>query len=82
MLTIAKEITPNALFIQGDMRRLQLREKFDAILITGKTFTYMITNEDVMNALHSINLHLKRKGLLIFDNYNAAKMIQVEEPKE
>mgnify|MGYP001582545664 CR=1 FL=1 len=31
----------------------------------------MTENKDVMNALNSINKHLKKNGILIFDNFNA-----------
>ena len=71
MIKIAKEVEPKAKFVQGDMRNLKLKDKFDAILITGRSFTYMTTNEDVMSALKSINKHLKKKGFLIFDNFDA-----------
>jgi len=71
MLKIAKEVEPRARFIPGDMRKIRLNEKFDAVLITGRSFTYMTTNKDVINALKSINKSLKSKGILLFDNFNA-----------
>ena len=54
MLDIAKEVEPKARFIQADMRKLKLRKKFDAIIISGRSFTYLTTNEDIQNALKSI----------------------------
>ena len=71
MLAIAKEVEPKGKFIQGDMRYLKLKEKFDAILITGRSFTYMTTNDDVNKALKSINSCLKQNGILVFDNFDA-----------
>ena len=53
------------------MRNLKIRERFDAVLIIGRSFTYMTTNQDVMDALRSINQLLKKDGMLIFDNFNA-----------
>lgn len=76
MIKIAKEVEPKARFIQGDMRKLKLKDKFDAILIAGRSFTYLTTNEDVMNALKSINKTLKKNGVLIFNNFNAEVIFQ------
>ena len=81
MLKIAKGVEPKARFIYGDMRNLRLRGKFDAILITGRSFTYMATNDDVISSLTSINNHLKRKGVLIFDNFNAEAIFDNFEKK-
>lgn len=64
MLKIAKKASPEAEFIQGDMRNLKMRKKFDAILITGKSFTYMVTNQDIMSTLQSIYGHLEKEGIL------------------
>jgi ubiquinone/menaquinone biosynthesis C-methylase UbiE len=71
MIKIAKEVEPKAKFIQGNMRNLKVKDKFDAILITGRSFTYMTTNDDVMNTLKSIHRCLKKNGFLIFDNFDA-----------
>src|SRR3989338_6818460 len=54
MLKIAEEDESKASFIQGDMRNIKLKIKFDAILITGRSFTYMTTNKDIINTLKSI----------------------------
>jgi len=71
MIKIAKEVAPKAKFVQGDMRNFKTKGKFDAILITGRSFTYMTKNEDVMNTLKSIRKHLNKDGFLIFDNFDA-----------
>lgn len=71
MLKIARELHPQVLFIQGDMRDFHLDQSFDAVVISGRSFTYMTTNEDVLNALKSIHRCLKSDGILIFDNFNA-----------
>ena len=74
MLEIAREVESNANFIQGDMKNLDLKEKFDAILITGRTFTYLTDNRDVLSTLRSVYNTLNEKGILIFDNFNAFKI--------
>jgi SAM-dependent methyltransferase len=74
MLAIAREVAPEARFIQGDMRRFSVRRKADAVLIAGRSFTYMTTNQDVLAALKSIHKALKPGGILIFDNFDAARI--------
>lgn len=81
MLAIAKEVAPKAKFVQGDMRHVKLRQKFDAVVISGRSFTYMTTNKDVMNALSSINKVLKKDGLFIFENFNAEEIISIKKKK-
>ena len=71
MLKIAKELEPTAKFMHGDMRDLKLKNNFDAILITGRSFTYMTTNEEVIQTFKSIHKILRNNGILVFDNFNA-----------
>lgn len=79
MLNVAKEVEPKAQFIQADMRDLKFRKKFDAVIISGRSFTYLTTNEDVQNTLKSIYKILNKGGILIFDNFNAEKMISMKK---
>ncbi len=74
MLAIAREENPQARFIQGDMRRFSVRKKVDAVLIGGRSFSYMTTNQDVMGALGSIHRALKPEGILVFDNFEASRI--------
>ncbi|HLP49057.1 MAG TPA: class I SAM-dependent methyltransferase, partial [Candidatus Kapabacteria bacterium] len=71
MLQIARQNHPEAAFVQGDMRDLHLPRNYESIIITGRSFCYMTTNKDVMAALQSIYRTLKKKGILIFDNFKA-----------
>ena len=71
MIEIAKELVPDGNFIIGDMRNLELDEKYEAVIVTGRTFTHMTTNHDVMFALNSIHEVLEKEGWLLFDNFDA-----------
>jgi SAM-dependent methyltransferase len=71
MLQIALRENPTAHFVHGDMRRFNVPSKFDAILVGGRSFTYMTSNEDVLGALRSIRQALRPKGVLVFDNFDA-----------
>ncbi len=59
MIKIAKEVEPKAIFITGDMRNLMLNKKFDSILITGRSFTYLVQNREIMKTLQSAHKCLK-----------------------
>ncbi|KUO69314.1 MAG: hypothetical protein APF77_16105 [Clostridia bacterium BRH_c25] len=74
MLGIAKENNPDIQFLQRDMRELGFDENFDAVLITGRSFTYMLRNDDVNRCLESVNKALKDSGIFIFDNFNASEL--------
>lgn len=81
MLKIARKVEPKADFIQGDMRKLNLKKKFDAVIVSGRSFTYMTTNSDVESAFNSIFKVLKKGGILIFDNFNAERMMESDKRK-
>jgi len=57
--------------LRQDMRRLKLRERFDAVSCLGSAFTYMRTHRDVVNALRSFYRCIKDGGILIFDCFDA-----------
>ena len=76
MLDIAREVEPKAKFIQGDMRNLKVNDKFDAVLVTGRSFTYLTQNKDVISTLKSIHRCLKQGGILIFDNFDAERIFE------
>jgi len=72
MLRIARRVAPAAWFVGADMRKFSFTRKFDAVLITGRSFTYMTDNPDVLSALQSVHAALRPRGLLIFENFDAA----------
>ena len=81
MLAIAKKVEPKANFVQSDMRKMRFKKKFDAIMITGRSFSYLTKNKDVQKTLDSVYMNLKRGGVLIFDNFNAEKIISLKKKK-
>jgi SAM-dependent methyltransferase len=71
MLAIAREEFPQIEVQQGDMRSFDLNAEFDVILITGRAFCYLSSNEDVLRCLSCVFAHLKPEGIVIFDNFHA-----------
>jgi ubiquinone/menaquinone biosynthesis C-methylase UbiE len=82
MLKIARKRSPNTDFRQGDMTRLKLDKKFDAILITGRTLSYITKNKGLTDTFKGIHKTLKPKGVLIFDVIDAFEFIKNMDEKE
>ncbi|WP_291152913.1 class I SAM-dependent DNA methyltransferase [Flavobacterium sp. UBA7680] len=75
MIAIAKERNKNSSFIQGDMRDFKLDKPVDSILITGRSTSYLITNDDMNRTFDSIYKNLNENGILIFDFIDANRFI-------
>jgi len=55
------------IFIQGDVRNVDLGQKFDAVLMMFAVLGYQLTNEGVLAALRTVRRHLNSSGLFICD---------------
>ena len=64
MLEIAKKTNPEITYLNGDMRNVNLDEKFDAVVIPD-SIAYMNTLEDLSAALKNAAGHLKPEGILL-----------------
>ena len=79
MIDIARSVCPSATFFQADMRHFNLESQVDGIIIPGRSFTYLIKNKDIQLALKSIHRNLTAQGILIFDHFDASKLITSKE---
>lgn len=70
MIALAKKHYPSTKLVVGDVRDLNITQKFDAVIFLGKGSIYLNTNKDVMDALKSIK-KVMDKGLIIIDGFNA-----------
>lgn len=59
------------------MRSFVSASIFDAAAITGRTISYLITNEGVINTFNSIHKILPANGKLIFDFIEAGSFLKV-----
>ncbi len=75
MIEIAKTKTPEGRFILGDMRHFRLNDKFQSILITGRTISYLLSNKDVNACFACIHDNLEEKGVFCFDFIDANKFV-------
>lgn len=51
----------------GDIRKLDLRQEFDAVLMMFAVLGYQVEDTDVLGALATAHRHLRSGGLLVFD---------------
>ena len=64
MLEIAGKLNPEVTYIRGDMRKIALRECFDAVAIPD-SIGYMTTVEDLRKAIITACNHLRPGGVLL-----------------
>ncbi|MBF4505766.1 class I SAM-dependent methyltransferase [Flavobacterium sp. JLP] len=75
MISIARERNKDCTFLQGDMREFKLSSSVDSILITGRSTSYLITNDDINRTFESVHKNLTENGVLIFDFIDANRFI-------
>lgn len=71
MLNIAKDEIKVDAFIQSDMRNLSFNQKFDSVLITGRSLAYVIENKGIIDTLTGIHKLLEDKGIFVFGVFEA-----------
>jgi len=64
MLDLAKVRNPEAKYVKGDMRSIDLGRKFDVIAIPD-SIMYMTTFQDLEKAIKNAACHLKTGGILL-----------------
>lgn len=75
MIAIARERNKNCTFIQGDMRDFNLEKQVDAIIITGRSTSYLTTNEDMDETFASLFNNITDEGIIVFDFIDANRFI-------
>lgn len=71
MLDIARREVKSDRFVQCDMRNLSFDQPFDAILITGRSISYVIENQGILDTLKGVHQSLKENGLFVFGVFDA-----------
>jgi SAM-dependent methyltransferase len=86
MLSHAREKTKNTFstqspntptFIEGDVRNVDIGQRFDAVLMMFAVLGYQLTNEDVLAALRTAHQHLKPEGLFVCDVWYGPAVLAV-----
>ncbi|MCX6303999.1 MAG: class I SAM-dependent methyltransferase [Bacteroidetes bacterium] len=71
MLDIARTEVPAGTFVQCDMRNLPFSGQFDAVLITGRSISYVTENRGIIDTLAGVYKSLKNNGLFVFGVFEA-----------
>lgn len=76
----AKKENVSTDFIEGDMRKTNLKKKFDAIIVLGNSFGYF-NDADNEKTIENFSKLLKKGGCLLLDLSNAVGMLQYVNKK-
>jgi SAM-dependent methyltransferase len=75
MIDIAQKKNKDSIFMLGDMRNFELENPVDAIIITERSTSYLINNEDIIDTFESVYKNLNPNGVFIFDFIDANRFI-------
>jgi SAM-dependent methyltransferase len=64
MLERARAAHPDIEYLEGDMRSIRLERRFDAVVIPD-SIDYMVTIDDLRQAIHTAVAHLRPGGVLL-----------------
>lgn len=67
MLRVARRNAPGVRFVQGDMRTVRLRRKFDVVVSLFSAIGYMRTARDLQRAADTLAAHAKPGGAVVVE---------------
>lgn len=65
MLEVSRKLNPECIHIQGDMKKLRLRQVFDVVFIHD-AINYMITRDQLRQAITTAFVHCRPGGVALF----------------
>ena len=68
-------------FKQGDIRAVELRRNFDAVLMMFAVLGYELDNVDVLSALRNARRHVRSDGIFVFDVWYGPAVLR-ERPSQ
>ena len=75
MIHIAKRKLPDCTFLEGDMRSFELGKPVESVIMTGRTISYLISNNDVNETFKNIHANMEMGGIFCFDFIDANRFI-------
>ncbi len=66
---------PAPVFLEGDLRSLDLGQRFEVVLMMFAVLGYQHENADLLAALGTVRRHLEPGGLFIFDVWNGLAVL-------
>lgn len=82
MLALARQHAPGVSFMKADMTAFTIPEPVDAVLITARSISYLLTNPQLLSAFRHIAGALKPDGLLVFDFIEAVSFFDRLQPDQ
>lgn len=76
IINYARKKCPNIKFETKDMRKLNYKNRFDAIICLCTTFCYNLNNKDILLTLANFRKALKKDGILVIDVFNPISFIE------
>ncbi len=75
MLEYARREVPSCKVLEMDMRAIKLSATFDGVIITARSISYILSNNDALATFRSIKKALANRGVPIFDFIDAKSFI-------
>lgn len=66
-LSLASRKASQLEFIQGDIRKIRLKRKFDSVIALFHVISYQTSNEDLQQTFTNVKKHMAAEGIFIFD---------------
>lgn len=80
MIDISKKRNPSGHFIRANITQFKLPKPVDSAIITGRTTSYLSTNNEVTKGLRSLHCNLNSEGILCFDFIDASRFfLKIED---
>jgi len=76
MLLIAQRRLPDVHFFRQDIRKLHFDQTFESIVTLGRTFAYIVKNDDLEKCIRSFWKVLNPGGILVLDSFSAPHFIR------
>lgn len=77
MIKLAKEKVVDIVVFQGNMKDYHLKRPIGGTIITSRTISYLLKNEEVTTAFSNIYNNLTEGGILCFDFIDANQFIPI-----
>lgn len=82
MLVIARRKYPVARFFAGNITSFRLKTPSDAVLMLGRTISYLTKTEDVQKGFLACYDNLVAGGIIVFDFIDASRFIPTIDPDQ
>ncbi|HEY8608353.1 MAG TPA: class I SAM-dependent methyltransferase [Noviherbaspirillum sp.] len=76
MVELARRRLPGAVVRQADLRSLPFDACFDFVVVIGRVFTHLISEDDLTAGLHACRRAVAHAGVVLVDNYESGKILR------